>query len=246
MRIQRLLSLAVASLALSFTAAAAQAQPAPGDWSGAYVGLSAGGMFEHSHFNLPGDTGDVLQKDSDSRTHFVGGGLIGFNHQLSNGMVVGLEGDLNSSQGTQQVTACNAVDGCFVSTHDSFTTFNNLKIGVSGRVRARLGMASGANLFYVAGGYSVADTRLDLVGDCFNAGNPTVPLVFTYSRSKTLSGFNVGAGVEHAIGLHLVARAEVIYDGYGSQTWRGDGAEWNDRKIGVHDADLRAALSYKF
>lgn len=246
MTLKRLPALASASLLLSVCATgAALAQPAAGDWSGPYVGVTAGASFERSHFALPGDLNDVLQQDKDSKTRFVGGALLGFNHQ-SGSTVFGLEADISSPRGTQTVTACTAIDGCWTPAHDSFTTFNYLKVKASGRLRARIGEVVGDNLFYVAGGYSIADTRLDLVGNCFNGGNPTVPLVFNFSRKKTLSGFNLGAGVEHAIGAHLIARAEVIYDSYGSQTWRGEAPEWNDRKIGVHDTDLRAAVSYRF
>lgn len=246
MRSLRLPVLAATSAALSLLAAgAASAQTAALDWSGAYVGAAAGASFGHSHFALPGDLNDVLQQDSDSKDRFVGSALLGFNHQIGS-TVIGLEADVNSKRGAQEVTACTAIDGCWTSAHDSFTTLNDLRIGVSGRVRARVGLASGSNLFYVAGGYSVADTRLDLTGLCFDAANPAVPTVYNFSRSKTLSGFNLGAGVEHAVGSHLIARAEVIYDGYGSQTYRGEAPEWNDRKISVHDTDVRAAISYRF
>ena len=110
-----------------------------------------------------------------------------------------------------------------------------------------VGIARDDNLFYVVGGYSVAQTRLDLVGNCFNPGNPSVPLIFNFSRSKTLSGFNIGAGVEHAIGSQLRVRAEYVYDDYGDQTYPGDaGGEWNARDISVHNSNLRFGLSYRF
>jgi outer membrane immunogenic protein len=246
MRFQSLPMLAAASLAVSFGAAgAAFAQTATTDWSGAYVGVSAGASFGHSKFTLPGDLGDTLQQNSDSKTRFVGGALLGYNHQFG-ATLVGLEADVNSPQGTEQVTACTTVDGCWTSAHDSFTTLNNLKLRASGRIRARLGEVVGDNLFYVAGGYSIADSRLDLVGLCYDPANPSVPTTYNFSRSKTLSGFNVGGGVEHAIGAHLIARAEVIYDSYGSQTYAGEAPEWNARKISIHDTDARVAISYKF
>ena len=56
----------------------------------------------------------------------------------------------------------------------------------------------------MAGGYSVAKTRMDLVGDCYNGADPSVPTIYAFSRSKTISGYNVGAGVEHALGYGLV------------------------------------------
>ena len=231
----------VGALAMAGVAAA---QPTA-NWNGAYVGVLAGAQLGSASFALPGDTADVLQSDHASRTAFAFGGLVGFNARMG-GLVLGLEGDLMDANKTRTVIACTAVDGCFTSAHDSFTTYNNLKETLNGHVRVRAGVASGDNLFYVAGGYSVAKTQLDLIGDCYDPANPPVPTVYTYSRSKTVSGYNIGAGVEHAVGSHLLVRAEYLYDGYGHQTYAGDGAEWNDRRISLHDSNLRVGVSYRF
>ena len=157
-----------------------------------------------------------------------------------------LEGDLTDTNKARTVVACNVTDGCWTSAHDSFTTYNRLKETLNGHVRVRAGVAEGDNLLYIAGGYSVAKTTLDLIGDCYDPANPSVPTVYTYSRAKTVSGYTVGAGVEHAMGAHLLVRAEYLYDGYGHQTYAGDGAEWNDRRISLHDSNLRVGVSYKF
>jgi outer membrane immunogenic protein len=223
----------------------AQAQSTQGDWTGVYAGGTVGVAFGQTKFALPGDDNDRLLQDHSNDTAFSGGGLIGFNYQM-NDVVVGVEGDITSGQATAKVTDCTVPDGCFVTTHDSFTTFNRLRGGTTERARVRLGWAQGPNLFYVAAGYSAEQTKLDLTGDCFNPGNPTVPLVFKFSRSKNLSGFNVGAGVEHAVDRHWIGRLEYIYDGFGDQTYRGDGMEWNDRKLSISNNTVRAAIAYKF
>lgn len=57
------------------------------DWSGAYVGLNAGIGFEGSFDNNFG-------ANLDSGAAFIGGGVIGYNHQIDK-FVVGIEGDLN-------------------------------------------------------------------------------------------------------------------------------------------------------
>jgi outer membrane immunogenic protein len=239
-----LLSAAAAASAL-LVAGAAAAQPAGANWNGAYAGVLAGVEFGSAQFALPGDMADVLQSDHASKTTFEAGGVVGFNTTMG-GMVLGLEGDLTGANNGRTVVACNVADGCWSPAHDSFTTYNHLHEELKGHVRLRAGVASGDNLFYVAGGYSVAKTRLDLVGDCYDPANPPVPTVYTFSRSKTISGYNIGAGVEHAIGSHLRIRAEYLYDGYGHQTYAGEGPEWNDRRIGVHDSDLRVGVSYRF
>jgi outer membrane immunogenic protein len=238
---------AVAACILVFAGVdVAAAAPATGDWTGLYVGGVAGVSFNQTRFSLPGDANDRLLQNSNNNTAFSGGGLIGFNYQM-NDVVVGVEGDIiTTGQSTAKVTDCTMPDGCFVNTHDSFTTYNRLRGGTTERARVRLGWAQGPNLFYVAGGYSAQQTKLDLLGDCFNPGNPNVPLVFAFSRSKTVSGFNIGGGVEHAIDRHWIGRVEYIYDGFGGQTYAGDGAEWNNRRLSISDNTVRAAIAYKF
>jgi outer membrane immunogenic protein len=193
----------------------ALAAPAQGDWSGVYVGGTVGGTFGQTGFSLPGDQNDRLLNTHSDTTSFTGGGLIGYNYQM-NDVVVGVEGDVTNGPGDAKATDCTVPDGCFTPTHDSFTTFNRLRGEATERARVRLGWAQGPNLFYVAGGYSAEQTRLDLTGDCFNPGDPTVPLVFRFARSKTVSGYNIGAGVEHAVDRHWIGRVEYIYDGYGA------------------------------
>jgi outer membrane immunogenic protein len=243
---RKTLSCGAAVCALALTGAGiANAAPGQGDWTGAYVGGTVGVAFNQTHFQLPGDTSDRLLQTGSNDTAFSGGGLIGYNYQLSSNAVIGVEGDITSGQSTAKVTDCAVPDGCFVATHDSFTTYNRLKGGTTERARVRLGWADGPNLFFVAAGYSAQETKLDLIGDCF-VGSAT-PMVFRFSRGKTVSGFNVGGGVERALDRHWIARAEYIYDDFGSQTYDGDAAgEWNNRRISISDNTVRAALGYKF
>jgi len=233
------------SAAFALAAGVTRAAAADAGWSGAYVGLVAGAQHTSTKYALPGDTADALQSDHASKTSALGGAVVGFDHQGDN-VLLGVEAQVLDGSNRQGVTACTVPDGCWVPTHDSFTTLNRFKEGPNGRIRLRAGVANGDTLFYVAGGYSVAKTRLDLVGLCFNPGNPNTPLLFNFSRSKTISGFNLGAGVERRIGDRLSVRAEYVFDDFGHQLYRGDGVEWNDRRISVHNSDLQAALTYRF
>jgi outer membrane immunogenic protein len=243
-RSPRLALAAGAALALGLGVGQATAADAP-SWGGLYLGVTAGAQHTTTHYALPGDTADALQSDHAGKSTASFGGLVGFERQ-TNDIVLGLEADVMGGTNRQGVTACTVPDGCWSPAHDSFTTLNRFKEGPNGRVRVRAGIADGATLFYVAGGYSVAKTRLDLVGECFNPGDPSTPLLFNFSRSKTISGFNLGAGIERRIGERISLRAEYVYDDFGHQLYRGDGVEWNDRRIGVHNSDLRAAAIYRF
>lgn len=244
MSIRSALPLAAASLLLSSAAALADADMTP-DWGGFYAGAVADVNFGHSHFALPGDLGDVLKQTANDHTSFAGGGLLGFNWQ-SGAMVYGLEGDLTSGNGTSSVTACTKVDGCFTSAHDSFTTINHLHTDMSGRARARIGWMSGTTLFYAAGGYSYAQTKMSLVGLCYDAAHPATPDVFNFARRKNLSGFNLGFGAETPISEHITLRGEYVFEDFGSTTYKGAAPEWNDRSISVRNSALRVAVAYHF
>jgi opacity protein-like surface antigen len=117
---------------------------------------------------------------------------------------------------------------------------------MSGRLRARIGWTSGNTLFYAAGGYSFADTKMSLVGLCYDAAHPATPDVFNFSRKKTLSGFNLGLGMETPIAEHITLRAEYLFEDFGHTTYAGEAPEWNDRSIGVRNSALRVAVAYHF
>lgn len=225
-------------------AEAANAAPAV-TWDGPYVGATVGATFASGHFALPGDTSDVLKSTHDSKTAFTGGGLIGFNQQYGD-YVVGVEGDVVDGSSTLNVTACTVFGGCWTPAHDSFTTFNHVKQGVTGHIRLKLGYAVGRTLVYAAGGYSIADTQLNLIGDCYNFASPATPTIYNYSRRMAVSGFNVGAAVEQAVTDHVSVRAEYVYDDFGSQLYRGDGVEWNDRRVDLSNSTLRVSGNYRF
>jgi opacity protein-like surface antigen len=61
-----------------------------------------------------------------------------------------------------------------------------------------------------------------------------------------MSGFNLGAGYERRLGNHFGVRAEYLYDDFGHQFFRGDSAEWNDRRIAARTSTLRVGVDFRF
>ncbi len=238
MRLVHVLSFAAALQMLSPAAAATD-----GGWSGFYVGATGALGYGDSHFALPGDTGDVLQTATANKRSFSGGALAGYDYRIGS-MVIGVEGDVTAGGNTRSVTACNGKDGCFTPLHDSFTTYNHLQSNLNERLRARVGWISNNTLFYAAAGYSRADTRLALVGDCYNAADPAVPTIYTFDRSKAISGVNAAIGAERGLGDDLFLRAEFLYEDFGAQSYAGQAPEWNGRLISLKDTQLRVAIGY--
>jgi outer membrane immunogenic protein len=99
-------------------------------WTGFYVGANLGGAFGDDDFN-----GIARAFDEDGQ--LIGGFHLGYNWQRSNGVVLGLEGDLNFSDGIN-----------YLST-----------------LRARLGFAFGSVLLYGTGGLAFAEFNDTLIKD---------------------------------------------------------------------------------
>jgi outer membrane immunogenic protein len=182
---KRLCAGAVALLALTGAAMAADLPPAPYykgpafvpppyNWSGFYLGVNGGGGLGSSAWDTTG---------SFNLTGGVVGGTIGYNYQIGPA-VIGAEGDIDwsSISGTTN-TACPA--GC--TTGDSWLS----------TVRGRLGYAAGRFMPYVTGGAAFGN---------INASTPGLP-----GASTTNAGWTIGAGLEFAIVGRWTAKAEYLY-----------------------------------
>ena len=89
---------------------------------------------------------------------------------------------------------------------------------------------------YVAGGLSVAKYEFDLrePGDHHD-----------FKESKTLTGWNIGAGIEYAATDNILVRAEYRYSDFGSKNFN---QAWDEAssKIDLNTHDIRLGIAYKF
>lgn len=191
-------------------------------WTGGYVGLQAGYAWGKSTYTNT-EYGDFANYDPDG---FFGGIYAGYNHQLSNNVVLGIDGDINIT----------GIDGAtdFFWDGDSPAPVANSEVKYSGALRARLGYAMDRFMPYVAGGLSVAKYDFDL----FDDGD------LEFSESKTLAGWNIGAGIEYAATDNLLLRAEYRYSDFGSKSFDHDFAGGANIDLSTHD--IRLGLAYKF
>lgn len=145
-------------------------------WTGFYVGVHAG-----YGFGQTSSTGAGGFSDPDG---FVGGGQIGYNYQLANRVVLGLEADFSgtdlSATGPGVGFGAARVDQNFIGT-----------------VRARIGYAADRFLPYVTGGFA------------YGGSDVTIPGVG--SKDDTRFGYTVGAGLEYAFTNNWTARIEGLY-----------------------------------
>ncbi len=221
-----------------FAAHVASAQTAPlASWTGIYVGAYAGGAFGDTSMHLVPGPGELAlapgatTSANISPQGFVGGGLIGYNLQLPSSIVLGGEFDVGGDTASDTGTTVTA---------PGFPATNKVSEPWDLRARARAGWADGQFLPFLAAGLSVTRANLDLVFPCSG-------VTYTDSVSKTLVGFNVGAGVDYAISQNVIARLEYIFDDFGSPQFATAKPDWNDRSFSsFNNNTVRLAIAYHF
>jgi outer membrane immunogenic protein len=202
----------------------------PFSWTGFYVGAQAGYAWGDSKASYPiaGPAG-FLDLDPDGG---FGGVYAGYNYEFSNGLVVGLEGDVNYGSVTGK-DIYHVVGGGVLAGDNG-----KGKLSWFGSARARIGYAWDRFLPYIAGGVAVGDYKNTL----FAGTNST----FNGSYSNTQTGWTVGAGLEYAVTDNIIARIEYRYTDYGSES---DTAATQPLSIHTTDLktnDVRIGVSYKF
>jgi outer membrane immunogenic protein len=204
---KKLLLSTVSLLALATTAGAAdmpvKAARAPVEiptWAGFYLGIQGGvanhrGRFTDLDGFLGGPLGTEIRAD---KTGGLFGVNAGYNFQSGN-LVYGLEGDWNWLGAK---ASSNFINGSGIATNTT-ASFDARWLATA---RARLGLASGATLFYGTGGVAFGqlnnNTTVNFASGAFRG---------TFSQDTTKVGWTAGGGIEHMLGPHWTVRAEVRY-----------------------------------
>jgi len=215
--------LAAADLSVPTETIAVAVADSPFTWSGLYFGAQAGygwGRTEHSYDNgAPSGTSDIGGP--------VGGVYAGYNAQVGK-YVLGVEGDIGLAD----------VIGNYQSDRGA-TSAGSAKLEWDASLRARFGATFGRSMVYATGG--VAFGRYDFKGGP-NWGNR-----ICCGYSETLTGWTIGAGVEHAFTDHLITRLEYRYTDYGSASGTLDPAfSWTTMKTASTTSVIQAGIAYKF
>jgi outer membrane immunogenic protein len=166
-----------------FTAPPAFAVARVYDWTGAYVGINAGGAWGRANWvSAPDLTSGVSTMSSG-----LAGGTIGYNLQTGEPYVWGVEADLGWSglKGTAAPLSC--APNCEIMTPWLATA------------RLRVGYAFDGILPYVTGGVAVSRLSADIVGMPFG------------TESANNLGWTAGAGVEFVISGPLRAKVEYLH-----------------------------------
>ncbi len=193
--------------------------PTSYSWTGFYLGGHFGygvGSFGPGA-NPISDQAEFLPS---TLTGFIGGFQGGYNFQLANSVVLGLEADLSFTSPIDRPATGLAP---FNTTFDYF-----------GTARGRVGYAFGSLLPYVTAGFAWGQTKVDLNDQSGNVVS---------SKSTNHVGWTVGAGVEYALKDNWTAKFEYNYIDLGSVLDESAPTFLNiDPKLHI----FKLGLNYKF
>ncbi|MCP3371899.1 outer membrane protein [Bradyrhizobium cajani] len=206
------------------------------DWTGVYLGVSAGGAWGTNEWSS--DETAPYRPGSYNTSGWTAGGIVGANIQVRN-TVLGVEFDGNWAD----VSSSRAIGTPFNGLATNIASIDN-KIDWTAHARARLGYSFGNWLPFVAGGAAIAGVHDNL--------NFIAPTAFNgvaysgYSNSATRVGFTVGSGIDFKVTPNVIARGEYLYDNFGNTSGRLGPPTFDNQVFTLDTHAVRAALMYKF
>ena len=205
-------STAMAADAVNEVPAAPVADVAPAfSWTGFTVGVQGGYGWNNTDSDISG-TGSFSQ-DFDGG---LLGGFVGYNYDLGNSWVVGVEADFEKNWADE-------------------TAFGGaLEYGIDwqGSVRGRVGYAFDRALVYGTAGWAYARGYADVAG--FG------------EQKETFNGYTVGVGVDYAFTDMMFGRIEYRYTDLGDKTFDFGGAGGGTINSDVDQHAIRVGLGVKF
>ncbi len=192
------------------------APPPVFSWTGFYLGLNAG--YGWGSFTQGG--GQLFGKPSG----FQGGVTGGFNYQIGQNFVLGLEGDWD-------LTAINAKQDL------PFFGFNGKgQLNSLATVRARAGFAADRALIFLTGGLAMGSVTANV--------NDWRAVPFFGSQSTFNAGWALGAGLEYAFTNKISAKAEYLFTSLSSKDYFHFSPDWST--TGLNVSNVRFGVNYHF
>ena len=171
------------------------------DWTGAYVGGHAGWGVGTVGVGANAAPGEILAVPNVPLSGMLAGFQAGYNWQLANRLVLGVEADVTFVDYFGNRLAGELVEGRTSTIQANLHNF--------GTLRGRVGYAFGRILPYVTAGVAWGHNKIDV-----NYENELAP-------TKTLMqlGWTIGAGIDYAFDDRWSLRAEYGYVDLGARTY---------------------------
>jgi outer membrane immunogenic protein len=217
----------LAAAAVALIASLGTPTQAQTNWTGPYVGASAGGalgssstsqstVFSPTGYFAPSSVPAINSAGAKnlSPDGFIGGLHGGYDWQFPNNIVVGLRGEA-AYMPTSDSSSSTVVYPCCAPT--SFTVTNKVSTDWFLSVRPRVGYAIGNFLPYLTGGVSVTDLRTK-----FSFTDTFATAAESASKTSIRPGWSVGAGLEYAVANNWSLSAEYLYSDFGRVSTSGN------------------------
>jgi outer membrane immunogenic protein len=197
------------------------------NWSGMYIGAAVGYGWSDPEVSFDAFPNASVEYDLDG---FVGGIYAGYNYQMPNNIVVGVEADINYSDidGDGDALQGGVVNPGFGGT---------ARIEWQGSVRGRIGYAFDRILPYFTVGVAFGEIEENF----FN-----VPTTATATFSDTFTGWTAGGGLEYAVTDKIMLRGEYRYTDFGSEDFPEVFPYTDPHELEVETHDVRFGVAYKF
>ena len=212
------------------TAHAADTVAASVDWTGFYLGASAGAHSFTSVLTNPDASEENYLYGNDSMDAtvygFIGGVGAGYNADFD-GFVIEIESDFSVLSGETHSTA-----------YDNYLV-NHSSLSYLGTVRGRIGMAFDSLFLYGTGGLAYGQVDTTVCDDeCGYNG---------FSDSEWKFGWIAGLGAEYRVTEAVSIKAEGLYYDFGSSTYDDEvGDDDYKYEVETHGLIARMGLNYSF
>jgi outer membrane immunogenic protein len=194
-------------------------------WTGFYAGVSGGGIWNDSNLtvDVTGPAGPnstpaqnaIATSLGDRSVSWLAGVQAGYNLQMDNKLVLGVEADISGTDlGTSQsITNLTPVIG---RSRKDITTTGSERLDWFGTVRGRVGYAGVDNLLmYATGGLAYAGGNASFgVASATGFGANNIPFNLVATDSSIRVGWTVGAGAEVRLvsfGPNWSVKGEYLY-----------------------------------
>jgi outer membrane immunogenic protein len=205
-------------------------------WTGFYVGADIGGSFGSTSVH---DNWTNWNSHSMDTSGVLGGGYVGYNYQLNQNFVLGVEGDF---QGSSASNSWSWVGSTIAGDNNVYTLKNQQNWLAS--INGRLGIAYDRALFYAIGGAAWGQGNATVTaGPVLAATLRGVNL--SVGKNSDLSGFDVGGGVEYAFTPNWLGRVEYRYYDFGNYNLTNVGA-FTPYRLQTSVNTVRVGLAYLF
>ncbi|MCS4242617.1 outer membrane immunogenic protein [Rhizobium sp. BIGb0125] len=213
-------SSAMAADAVYEVPAAPVAVELPGfNWTGFTVGVQGGyGWNNHDLDFGAGAPFPAFAADFDGG---ILGGFVGYNHQMDNNWVLGIEGDFEKNWGDDSLAL--GFGGPSI----------NYGLDWQGSVRGRVGYAVDRALIYGTAGWAIGRGFAEVPG-------------FVAEQKETFNGFTVGAGVDYAFTDNVFGRVEYRYTNFGDKDFTFGGLGGGTVNSDLDQHAIRIGLGIKF